>query len=80
LPEPEAPTTDATADGDAVTRAVEIQTPDVKPISERLPGDAKPATGDGTTTATTIPRKPLKVPAGISVRVTEENLHEYVGP
>jgi len=75
LPEPEAPAASA-----ETSQTVEVQSPDTKPPSERLPGDAEPSSGDGTTTATTTPRKPLVVPEGVKIRVTKDNLHEYVGP
>ncbi|KAJ9122310.1 ATP-dependent Lon protease pim1 [Naganishia vaughanmartiniae] len=62
--------------------SVEAQNPDVKPPSERLPGDESPAAGEPGTVKkiTTKPRKPLKVPANVRVRVTKDNLKDYVGP
>jgi Lon-like ATP-dependent protease len=70
---------------------VETQQPDVKPTGEQLPADhvsptSKPASesdatdAEGRTTVTTTPREPLKVPEGITVRVTQETLRDYVGP
>ena len=35
---------------------------------------------EGKTTVTTTPRKPLQVPEGVSGRVTQETLRDYVGP
>lgn len=75
LPEPE-----VTAAG-AVEGKVEAQDPDVKPASEHLPGDDSPAPGEKGTTkdVTTAPRKALTVPSDVQVRVTKENLKDYVG-
>jgi Lon-like ATP-dependent protease len=40
-----------------------------------------PSTKDGeATTVTTEPRKPLNVPDTVKVRITTENLKDYVGP
>ncbi len=78
LPEPDAPTS---ANSDDVRRIDSVEG-DVKPASEHLPGDASPQPGDADaqTTVTTTPRKPLKVPAGIHINVTQETLRDYVGP
>lgn len=75
LPEP-------TEAENAKAGSVEAQNPDVKPPSERLPGDDSPAAGEPGTVKkiTTKPRKPLKVPADVHVRVTKDNLKDYVGP
>jgi Lon-like ATP-dependent protease len=74
LPEPE-----ATEDSEGT---VETQQPDVKPASEHLPSDHSPAPGDAETQipVTTKPRKPLRVPPGISMRINDDNLRDYVGP
>ncbi|WVW84806.1 ATP-dependent protease La [Kwoniella bestiolae CBS 10118] len=73
LPEPKEPET---------TQTVESQEPDIKPASEHLPGDHSPSPGEPGTTkhVTTVPREPLKVPEGVHVRITQENLRDYVGP
>lgn len=62
--------------------SVEAQNPDVKPPSERLPGDEAPASGEPGTVkkTTTKPRKPMKVPSSVHVKVTKDNLKDYVGP
>ncbi len=77
LPEPNAEATASVAE-----RTVETQEPDVKPASEHLPGDAGPGPGDAgaTRTVTTKPRQPMKVPDSVHVKVTTDNLKEYVGP
>jgi Lon-like ATP-dependent protease len=70
---------------------VDSQQPDVKPTDELLPADevlstTKPASesdatnAEGKTLVTTTPRAPLKIPSTVSVRVTQENLRDYVGP
>ena len=74
MPEPEAPSEAKDAD----VRTVETQLPDVKPVSEQLPADVQE--GAEATTVTTTPRKPLKVPDGVHVHITQENLRDYVGP
>ncbi|KAK6908069.1 ATP-dependent protease La [Kwoniella mangroviensis CBS 10435] len=73
LPEPKEPD---------MTETVEAQEPDIKPASEHLPGEHSPSPGDAGTTkhVTTVPREPLKVPEGVHVRITQENLRDYVGP
>ena len=78
LPEPDAPTSENSDD----VRKIDIQEANVKPASEHLPGDESPQPGDSgaQTIVTTTPRKPLKVPAGIHVTVSRENLRDYVGP
>jgi Lon-like ATP-dependent protease len=61
--------------------SVEAQNPDVKPPSERLPGDEAPASGESAVKKTTTkPRKPMKVPSSVHVKVTKDNLKDYVGP
>jgi Lon-like ATP-dependent protease len=77
-PTPEASTA-ATSETDK-TSTVETQQPDVKPASEALPGDEPAAVTEERTPVTTRPRQPLAVPEGVSVRVTQENLRDYVGP
>ena len=78
-PTPEA-TTAATTETDQ-TSTVETQQPDVKPASEALPGDETAVSKEESRTpVTTRPRQPMKVPEGVSVRVTNSNLKEYVGP
>ncbi|WVR06448.1 ATP-dependent protease La [Kwoniella sp. DSM 27419] len=73
LPEPK----EAAAEG-----TVETQQADVKPASEHLPGDKSPSPGDpeATTKVTTKPREPLKVPGSVHIKVTQDNLRDYVGP
>ncbi|WWC62708.1 ATP-dependent protease La [Kwoniella dejecticola CBS 10117] len=73
LPEPKEPDTSET---------VESAEPDVKPASEHLPGDHSPSPGDAGSTkhVTTVPREPLKLPDDVHVRITQENLRDYVGP
>ncbi|WOO77564.1 Lon protease, mitochondrial [Vanrija pseudolonga] len=61
------------------SRSVETQEADVKPKSERLPGDEAGKEPD-TTHVTTKVREPLTIPEGIHVRVTKDNLKDYVGP
>ncbi|KAL1408196.1 ATP-dependent Lon protease pim1 [Vanrija albida] len=63
----------------AEQRSVETQEADVKPKSERLPGDEAGKEPD-TTHVTTKVREPLTIPEGIHVRVTKDNLKDYVGP
>lgn len=62
---------------------VEAQYPDIKPASELTP-NVTPGTEvngvDSKADVTTVPREPMKVPAGIHVKVTQENLKDYVGP
>lgn len=76
LPEP-AETSEMTAE-----RTVEAQDPDVKPASEHVPGDHAPSPGDDGTVkpVTTKPRKAMKVPDSVHVRVNTDNLKDYVGP
>ncbi len=79
LPEPDAPTSANSED----VRIIDNQSTGInKPASEHLPGDDSPQPGDpnAQTTVTTTPRKPLKVPDGIHVKVTKDNLRDYVGP
>jgi Lon-like ATP-dependent protease len=61
---------------------VEAQDPDVKPASEHLPGDHGHVPGEegSVKPVTTEPRKALKVPDTVHVKVTTENLKDYVGP
>jgi Lon-like ATP-dependent protease len=89
LPEPPTETASTTAvpgttsSGGEETRTVETQLPDIKPASEALPGDESTSTlseEESRTPVTTKPREPLKVPEGISVQITNENLRDYVGP
>ncbi|EAL21187.1 hypothetical protein CNBD2440 [Cryptococcus deneoformans B-3501A] len=74
LPEPATPPAE---------NQVEAQYPDIKPASE-LTSNVIPGTEvsgvDTKTDVTTVPREPMKVPAGIHVKVTQENLKDYVGP
>lgn len=76
LPEP------ATQSEDGKVQSVETVLPDVKPASEHLPGDSSPRPGQaGTETAvTTEPRQAIQVPEGVSVRITQDTLKDYVGP
>ncbi|XAO21517.1 ATP-dependent protease La [Cryptococcus bacillisporus CA1280] len=74
LPEPPTPP----AEGQ-----VEAQHPDIKPASELTSNVSPDAEGNGVDSkadVTTVPRKPMKVPAGIHVKITQENLKDYVGP
>ena len=54
----------------------------MKPASEHLPGDASPSPGEegSQTTVTTTPRKAMKLPEGIAITVTQQNMRDYVGP
>lgn len=63
----------------AVEGTVETQEADVKPASERLPGDNTGEMPDKLKSTTAV-RQPLKVPEGIHVRVGPDNLKDYVGP
>ncbi len=56
--------------------------PDVKPVSEQLPSDKvdHPDQSEAMTKVTTVPRKPMHIPDSVHVRVTQENLRDYVGP
>jgi Lon-like ATP-dependent protease len=65
---------------DKATETVETQQADTKPASEALPSDDASKIEEGQTTVTTKPREPLDLPSGISIRVTQDNLKEYVGP
>jgi Lon-like ATP-dependent protease len=81
LPEPSQETLTASTNETDASSTVETQQPDVKPASEALPGDeAAVKKGESRTAVTTRPRQPMKVPGGVSVRVTAENLRDYVGP
>ncbi|ORY25656.1 Lon protease C-terminal proteolytic domain-domain-containing protein [Naematelia encephala] len=80
LPEPEQPKAE-----DSEVRTVDAQDPDVKPASERMPADetagsSQPAVPPSEKAVTTKARQALKVPDGVHVRVTSENLKDYVGP
>jgi Lon-like ATP-dependent protease len=83
LPEPTEEATaveQSAADGEST---VETQQPDVKPASEALPSDSQENVAskeESRTPVTTKKRQPLKVPEGVSVRVTHDNLRDYVGP
>lgn len=72
LPEPE------NGIGAATTGTVEAQDPDVKPVSERLPSDPAPA-APAEKEVSTAPRKAIKVPSDVHVRITKDNLKDYVG-
>lgn len=75
-------TATSSTENEAVAGTVETQEPDVKPVSERLPGD-EGAKDEGVksdvTPVTTAARQPLKLPASISIHITPENLKDYVG-
>jgi Lon-like ATP-dependent protease len=60
---------------------VENQEPDVKPASERFPGDEEPKAAEqkDEKPVTTEPRPPMKVPDSVHIRITAENLRDYVG-
>jgi Lon-like ATP-dependent protease len=62
-------------------KTVESQEPDVKPASERLPGDEAPKEAEQKEEkpVTTKPRPPMKVPDTVHIRITPENLRDYVG-
>ena len=54
-------------------------TPDKTPLEPPLPN--KPTSeADGKKTVTTKERKPMKIPSTVHVRITPENLKDYVGP
>jgi Lon-like ATP-dependent protease len=73
IPEP-------TPKAEEVVKMVETQEPDVKPASERTPGEEAPKEeGAEEKPATTERRTPVKVPDNVSIRVTPENLRDYVG-
>lgn len=78
LPEPAAVTTKS----EGVVGTVDAQLPDVKPVSERLPADPNVVGKDAETVKplSTTPRAPMTVPKDVSVRVTADNLKDYVGP
>lgn len=61
---------------------VEAKEPDVKPSSEKLPGDDAPSPGEegSRKEVTTKARPPMKVPDNVHVSITRENLKDYVGP
>ncbi|WVN85147.1 ATP-dependent protease La [Cryptococcus depauperatus CBS 7841] len=73
LPEPPSP---------PVESKVEAQQPDVKPASEFTSNDPSSRTDDANKEAdvTTVPRKPLKIPNSVHIRITTDNLRDYVGP
>jgi len=83
LPEPAPVAAVAAPDSssDTVTKTVESQEPDVKPASERTPADETPAQAGKTEEkpVTSEPRPPMKVPDSVSIRITAENLRDYVG-
>lgn len=60
-------------------QVVETVEADVKPVSERLPGDEGGKEPDAVAVTTAV-REPLKVPEGVSIKVTKDNLKDYVGP
>ncbi|EKC98175.1 hypothetical protein A1Q2_07507 [Trichosporon asahii var. asahii CBS 8904] len=70
LPEPDAKET---------ANSVETQEADVKPASERLPGDEQGTEPDRVNVTTAV-REPLKIPDSVQIRVNKENLKDYVGP
>jgi Lon-like ATP-dependent protease len=75
LPEPtEPPAEEAKKAG-----TVETQEGDAKPVSERLPGHEHGKEPDRLPVTTHV-RQPLTIPEGITVRVTTDNLKDYVGP
>lgn len=59
--------------------SVETQEADVKPASERLPGDENGTEPDRIAVTTAV-REPLKIPDSVKIRVNKENLKDYVGP
>ena len=75
LPEPPAPGPSSSE----TVRTVEVQDPDVKPISERLPGDKVTDETKDKIPVTTEPRKGMKVPDDVKLVITAENLRDYVG-
>ena len=70
LPEPDVKET---------ANSVETQEADVKPASERLPGDEQGTEPDRVNVTTAV-REPLKIPDSVQIRVNKENLKDYVGP
>ena len=74
LPEPHAPD----ASSSETVNTVEVVDPDVKPVSERLPGDEVKA-GKDQIPVTTEPRKGMKVPDSVKLVITADNLRDYVG-
>lgn len=70
LPEPDAKES---------ANSVETQEADVKPASERLPGDENGTEPDRIAVTTAV-REPLKIPDSVKIRVNKENLKDYVGP
>lgn len=64
-----------------IVKTVESQEPDVKPASERTPGEESPAEEGKVEEkpVTTEQRAPIKVPDNIHIRVTPDNLRDYVG-
>jgi Lon-like ATP-dependent protease len=66
----------------AEVKTVESQDPDVKPASEKLPGDDAPSPGEegSRKEVTTQTRRAMKVPDSVHVSITRENLKDYVGP
>jgi len=63
------------------TKTVESQDPDVKPASERTPAETTPAEEGKKEEkpVTSDPRPPMKVPDSVSIRITADNLRDYVG-
>lgn len=59
--------------------SVEREEADIKPASERLPGDES-GTEPDRLPVTTVVREPLKIPEGVHIRITKDNLKDYVGP
>jgi Lon-like ATP-dependent protease len=83
LPEPTEETAAMEQNANDGESTVETQQPDVKPASEALPSDSQENVAskeESRTPVTTKKRQPLKVPEGVSVRVTHDNLRDYVGP
>jgi Lon-like ATP-dependent protease len=66
---------------DATTKTVENQEPDVKPASERTPAESTPAEEGKKEEkpVTSEARPPMKVPDSVSIRITADNLRDYVG-
>ncbi|GAA5892809.1 hypothetical protein JCM8208_004094 [Rhodotorula glutinis] len=75
-----APAATAVAEEAPADDAVEKQDGDSVPASTASPSTPESSVTEDERTTTTNVRKPLEVPSDVSVRITADNLLDYVGP
>ncbi|GAA5835085.1 hypothetical protein JCM9279_007196 [Rhodotorula babjevae] len=75
-----APAATAVAEEAPADDAVEKQDGDSVPASAASPSTPESSVTEDERTTTTSVRKPLEVPSNVSVRITADNLLDYVGP